>query len=76
MSLQPFSIIFKTKNNLLPKHVFNPSSIQVLLQKESSPRPSPRHIQDLLQDACINFRQQFTQNELLLFLDSPDNQHP
>ena len=28
------------------------------------------------QDACINFPQQFTQNELLPFLDTPDNQHP
>ena len=28
------------------------------------------------QDACINFPQQFTQNELLPFLDTPDNQQP
>ena len=76
MSLQPFSIIFKKKITFLPKHGFNPSSIQDLVQKESSPRPSPRPIQDLFQDACINFPQQFTQNELLPFLDTPDNQHP
>ena len=123
------------KNNLLPIHVFNPSSIQDLLQKESlfdlpnieqfrtienNPhywlttdilqihhfqyqlfqnltlttktkeqiqiyslflRKIFRHNCQLIwhskyQDACINFPQQFTQNELLPFLDTIDNQHP
>ena len=122
------------KNNLLPKHVFNPSSIQDLLQKESlfdlpnieqfrtiennthhwlttdirqihhfqyqffqnltlttktkeqiqiyslSLRKFFRHNYQLIwhskfQDASINFPQQFTQNELLPFLDTLDNQH-
>ena len=133
MSLQSFSIIFK-KKNLLPKHVFNPSSIQDLLQKESffdlpnieqfrTIENNPHHwlTTDILQihhfqyqffqnltlntktkeqiqiyslflrkffrhnyqlvwhskfqDASINFPQQCTQNELLPFLDTPDNQH-
>ena len=123
------------KNNLLPKHVFNPSSIQDLLQKESlfdlpnieqfrTIENNPHHwlTTDILQihhfqyqffqkltlntktkeqiqiyslflrkffrhnyqlvwhskfqDACINFPQQFTQDGLLHFLDTPDNQHP
>ena len=134
MSLQPLSIIFK-KKNLSHKHVFNPSSIQDLLQKESlfdlpnieqirTIEKNPHHwlTTDILQihhfqyqffqnltlntktkeqiqiyslflrklfrhnyqlvwhskfqDACINFPQRFTQNELLPFLDTPDNQHP
>ena len=134
MSLQPSSIIFK-KKNLLPEHVFNPSSIQDLLQKESlfdlpnieqfrniEKNPHPWLTTDKLQihhfqyqffqnltlntktkekiqiyslflrkffgkkkqlvwhskfyDACINFPQQFTSDELLPFLDTPDNQHP
>ena len=28
------------------------------------------------QDACVNFPQQFTSDEFLPFLDTPDNQHP
>ena len=123
------------KNNLLPKHVFNPSSIQELLQKESlfdlpnieqfrTIENNPHHwlITDILQihhfqyqffqnitlnkntkeqiqiysrflrkffrhnyqliwhskfqNACKNFPQQFTTDELLPFLDTPDNQHP
>ena len=123
------------KNNLLPKHVFNPSSIQELLQKESlfdlpnieqfrSIENNPHHwlTTDILQihhfqyqffqnitlnkntkeqiqiyslflrkffrhnyqliwhskfqTACKNFPQQFTTDELLPFLDTPDNQHP
>ena len=122
------------KKNLLPKHVFNPSSIQDLLQKESlfdlpnieqfrTIEKKPHHwltndilqihhfqyqfFQNLIlntktkeqiqiyslclrkffrhnyqlvwhskfQDACINFPQQFTSDELLPFLDTPDNQH-
>ena len=35
MYLQLFLNNLQEKNNLLPKHVFNPSSIQELLQKES-----------------------------------------
>ena len=123
------------KNNLLPKHVFNPSSIQELLQKESlfdipnieqfrtvennphhwlttdilqihhfqyqffqnitlnkntkeqiqiyslSLRKFFRHNYQLvwhskLQNACKNFPQQITNDELLPFLDTLDNQHP
>ena len=123
------------KNNLLPKHVFNPSSIQELLQKESlfdipnieqfrtvennphhwlttdilqihqfqyqffqnitlnkntkepiqiyslSLRKFFRHNYQLVwhskfQNACKNFPQQFTTDELLPFLDTLDNQHP
>ena len=123
------------KNNLLPKHVFNPSSIQDLLQKDSlfhlpnieqfhHIENNPHHwlTTDILQihqfqyqffqnltintktkeqiqiyslflrnffrhnyqlvwhskfqDPCTNFPQQFTQKELLPFLDTPDNQHP
>ena len=123
------------KNNVLPKHVFNPSSIQELLQKESlfdlpnieqfrTIENNPHYwlITDLLQihhfqyqffqnitlnkntkeqiqiyslflrkffrhnyqliwhskfqNACKNFPQQFTTDELLPFLDTPDNQHP
>ena len=122
-------------NNLLPKHVFNPSSIQDLLHKESLFNlPNIEHIRtiennphhwlatDILQihhfhyqffqnltlnaktkeqiqiyslflrkffrhnhqlvwhskfqDACINFPQQFTPDELLPFLDTSDRQHP
>ena len=120
----------KEKNNLLPKHVFNPSSIQELLQKESlfdlpnieqfrTVENNPHHwlITDLLQihhfqyqffpsikipknkfkytlflrkffrhnyqlvwhskfqNACKNFPQKFTNDELLPFLDTLDNQH-
>ena len=123
------------KNNLLPKHVFNPSSIQELLQKESlfdipnieqfrTVENNPHHwlTTDILQihhfqyqffqnitlnkntkeqiqiyslflrkffrhnyqlvwhskfqNACKNFPQQFTTDELLPFLDTFDNQHP
>ena len=123
------------KNNLLPKHVFNPSSIQELLQKESlfdipnieqfrTVENNPHHwlTTDILQihlfqyqffqnitlnkntkeqiqiyslflrkffrhnyqlvwhskfqNACTNFPQQFTNDELLPFLDTVDNQHP
>ena len=125
-------------NNLLPKHVFNPSSIQDLLQKDSfqtlfnlpkieqfrTIENNPHHwlATDILQihhfqyqffqnltlntktkeqiqiyslflrkffrhnyqlvwhskfqDACINFPQQFSPDELLPFLDDPDKQHP
>ena len=122
-------------NNLLPKHVFNPSSIQALLQKESlfdlpnieqfcTIENNPHHwlTTDILQihhfqyqffqnlslnkdtkeqiqiyslflrkffrhnyqlvwhskfqNACKNFPQQFTTDELLPFLDTPDHQHP
>ena len=121
-------------NNLLPKHVFNPSSIQDLLQKESlfnlsnieqfrTIENNPHHwlatdilqihhfqyqfFQNLtlntktkeqiqiyslflrkffrhnyqlvwhskIQDACINFPQQFSSDELLPFISKSDNQH-
>ena len=121
-------------NNLLTKHVFNPSSIQDLLQKESlfnlsnieqfrTIENNPHHwlTTDILQihhfqyqffqnltlntktkeqiqiyslflrkffrhnyqlvwhskfqDACINFPQQFSSDELLPFIINPDTQH-
>ena len=139
---QSISHIFTTflntlseKNNLLPKHIFNPFSIQTLLQKESlfdlsnveqyrTIEKNPHHwlttdvlqihhsqyqfFQDLtsytsskeqiqiysifvkkffrhnyklvwhskFQSACVNCPSQFTQDELLPFLDKFNNHHP